>query len=68
MSRNRICGLLAVLAALAGLYGLTMGALCPLVHLAQLESFGEPYLAPFAKVSGKGILRRRITRKQEESE
>ena len=56
---------LAVLAALAGLYGLTMGALCLLVHLAQLESFGEPYLAPFAKVSAKGILRRRFKNKEE---
>jgi hypothetical protein len=55
---------LAVLAALAGLYGLTMGALCLLVHLARLESFGEPYLAPFAKVSAKGILRRRITKEE----
>ena len=51
---------LAVLASLAGLYGLTMGALCLLVHLAQLESFGEPYLAPFAKVDLRGILRKRL--------
>ncbi len=51
---------LAVLGALAGLYGVTLGALCLLIHLAGLESFGEPYLAPFAKVSLKGILRKRI--------
>ena len=51
---------LAVLAALAGLYGMTMGALCLLVHLARLESFGEPYLAPFAKVSVKGVLQHRL--------
>ena len=51
---------LAVLGALAGLYGVTLGALCLLIHLAGLESFGEPYLAPFAKVSLRGILRKRI--------
>lgn len=52
--------LLAVLAALGGLYGVTMGALCLLIHLAGLRSFGEPYLAPFAKVSFRGILRQQI--------
>ena len=57
---------LAISAALAGLYGMTMGALCLLVHLAQLESFGEPYLAPFAKVSVKGVLRRRIKNRRSE--
>jgi hypothetical protein len=50
--------LIAVLASLAGLYGLTVGAICLLMHLAQLESFGEPYLAPFAKLSARGILRK----------
>lgn len=57
---------LAVLASFAGLYGLTVGGLCLLVHLAQLESFGEPYLAPFAKVDLRGILRKRL--KHENSE
>ncbi len=52
--------LLALMASLAGLYGLTMGALALLIHLAQLKSFGEPYLAPFAKVSVRGILRKRM--------
>ena len=51
---------LAVLGALAGLYGVTVGFLCLLIHLAQLKSFGEPYLAPFAKVSVRGIIRKRI--------
>jgi len=57
--------LLAVLAALGGLYGVTMGALCLLIHLAGLRSFGEPYLAPFAKVSLRGILRQRIRSERE---
>jgi len=51
---------LAVLASFAGLYGLTMGILCLLVHLAGLNSFGEPYLAPFARVSVRSILRTRL--------
>ncbi len=48
---------LTILGALGGLYGVTIGSLCLLIHLAGLESFGKPYLAPFAKVSLKGILR-----------
>lgn len=51
---------LTVLAALAGLYGVTVGALCLLIRLAELESFGEPYLSPFAGVSLGGILRKPI--------
>ncbi len=55
--------LLAVLAALGGLYGLSVGVLCLLVHLAGLESLGESYLAPFARVSGKhALLRARLNR------
>lgn len=52
--------ILAVLASLAGLYGLTMGGLCLLVHLAGLSSFGAPYLAPFARVSVRGLFRKRL--------
>ena len=52
--------LLAVFSSLAGLYGLTMGGLLLLVHLGGLTSFEEPYLAPFARVSLRGILRKRL--------
>ena len=52
--------ILAILASLAGLYGLTVGGLCLLVHLGGLSSFGEPYLAPFAHVSARGFLRKRL--------
>lgn len=52
--------LLTILASLAGLYGVTIGGLCLMVHLAGLSSFGEPYLAPFARVSLHGILRKRL--------
>lgn len=52
---------LAVLASLMGLFGLTLGALGLLVHLAGLESMGVEYLAPFSAVSGqRAILRRRL--------
>ena len=54
-------GLIAVLASLGGLFGLTAGGLCLLIHLGGLESLGRPYLAPFARVSGlKMLLRRRL--------
>ncbi len=56
---------LAVMAALAGLYGVTVGALCLLIHLAGLKSFGEPYLAPFAGASLRGIIRKRIRSESE---
>ena len=52
---------LTVCAALAGLFGMTMGLICLLVHLGGLESFGRPYLAPFSAVSADGaLLRRRL--------
>ena len=39
--------LLAVLASVGGLFGLILGIAALLYHLAGLESFGVPYLAPF---------------------
>ena len=39
--------LLAILASLGGLFGLTAGCAALIYHLAGLESFGVPYLAPF---------------------
>ncbi len=39
--------LLAVLASVAGTFGLGMGVAALIYHLAGLESFGVPYLAPF---------------------
>ncbi len=40
--------ILLVLSALMGGFGITIGLLGTLVHLASLESFGVPYLAPLA--------------------
>jgi hypothetical protein len=34
-------------ASLLGMFGLVMGLVTIVVHLSMLESFGEPYLAPF---------------------
>ena len=40
--------LLAILASLAGLFGLVVGTAALIYHLARLESFGVAYLSPFA--------------------
>ena len=40
--------LLAILASLGGLFGLAAGCAALIYHLAGLESFGVPYLAPFS--------------------
>ena len=45
--------LLALLAGAAGLFGAVMGGAALIVHLAGLESFGVPYLTPFAVSAGK---------------
>ncbi|MGE5614038.1 MAG: spore germination protein [Bacillota bacterium] len=45
--------LLTVMGSLAGLFGLVVGMIILLWHLAKLESFGVPYLSPL--VSGEGM-------------
>lgn len=39
--------LLAILSSIGGLFGLSLGCAGLIYHLARLESFGVPYLAPF---------------------
>lgn len=57
--------LLALLAGFGGLFGLTAGALCLLIHLAGLESFDIAYLSPFCGVRGvNALLRRRLARQK----
>ena len=51
--------LLAILASLGGLFGLSLGCAVLILHLAGLESFGTPYLAPFT--SGAGAPRGQAT-------
>ena len=58
---------LALLASAAGLFGLIIGVVALTRHLAGLESFGTPYLAPFtvgyAQGKGKADLTRPPLRK-----
>ena len=49
---------LSVLASLMGLWGVGLGTLVLVIHLASLRCLGVPYLTPFP--GGRGLLRRRI--------
>lgn len=56
---------LILLASFLGVYGVVLGVLTVLIHLASLESFGIPYLMPFVAVKADesmdyqdGIIRR----------
>ena len=54
---------LAALAAIAGLYGWTVGLLLLIIHLSSLTSLDTPYLKPFS--AGKKPLLLRRLKKQE---
>ena len=45
--------LIAILASAAGLFGLAAGCAGLIYHLASLETFGVPYLAPFTAGAGQ---------------
>lgn len=51
---------LAVLGALGGLFGVTLGAIGLLIHLSGLTSLGQAYLAPFSEGKKPGILRGKL--------
>ncbi len=52
---------LTVCAAVAGLFGLTVGLIALLLHLGGLQSFGLSYLRPFDRAETGGVvLRRRL--------
>ena len=56
---------LTLCACLAGLFGLSMGAVALAIHLAQIESLGVAYLAPFCREEGAAsILRTRLVRQR----
>ena len=57
----------AALGAFAGLFGVTVGFLGMLIHLAALSSLGVPYLAPFSGGDAAQLLRPRLTRQKEEN-
>ena len=52
--------LLAVLGALGGLFGVTVGAAALLIHLSGLKSLDVPYLSPFSEGKMPHILRRKL--------
>ena len=51
---------IAVLGALGGLFGVTVGAIVLLIHLSGLTSLGVSYLSPFSEGENPRILRRRL--------
>lgn len=57
----RLCRfLLTVSGVLAGLFGVTVGLILLVIHLAGLTSLDEPYLSPFARGTELELLRQRI--------
>ena len=52
--------ILGVLAACAGLFGVTAGLLSLVIHLSGLTCLGVPYLAPFSQMEEMNILRPRL--------
>lgn len=55
--------LIALLASLGGLFGVTCAVAALVIHLSSLESFGTPYLAPFTVGAGQGRGKSDIIRK-----
>lgn len=51
---------IAVLGAVGGLFGVTLGALALLIHLSGLESLGVAYLSPFSQGTMPKVLRGRL--------
>jgi hypothetical protein len=51
---------IAVLGAVGGLFGVTVGAVSLLIHLSGLQSLGVAYLAPFGEGKASAVLRRRL--------
>ena len=54
----------AGLGAFAGLFGVTVGFLILLIHLAGLTSLGVPYLMPFASGDADFLLRKPAGREE----
>ena len=50
---------LTLMGGIGGLFGLSVGVLLLLIHLAGLSSLGEAYLAPFSAARAGGALSRR---------
>lgn len=56
---------LAVLGALAGLFGVAVGLIALLIHLSGLTCLGVAYLAPFSKVKNASLLRKRLVKNKD---
>ncbi len=57
-SALRLCRFLLVLAAIGfGMFGVALGCALLLYHLSSLESFGIPYMSPFAGSEGRHLSR-----------
>ncbi|MGM9521005.1 MAG: spore germination protein [Oscillospiraceae bacterium] len=66
----RVCRFLLVLLAIAlGMFGLAIGFVLILYHLSTLESFGVPYMTPFAgsegRYFGRALLRKSMKVKKD---
>ena len=55
---------LAVLSALFGFFGLTVGLILLTIHLSRLESLGVPWLAPFQSDPSGAVIRKRLNREK----
>ena len=56
---------LAVLGALAGLFGVAVGLIALLIHLSGLTCLGVAYLSPFSKVKNASLLRKRLVKNKD---
>lgn len=66
---TRLCRMLLVFTAgVSGLFGISFGLLILLAYLCKLESFGVPYLTPYAGSEGKGIIHDSVLRLPEDVE
>lgn len=55
---------LTICAAVAGLFGLSVGLIALLLHLGELRSFGRSYLHPFDRAATGGVIIRKRLREQ----
>jgi spore germination protein KA len=47
--------ILTIFSAISGLFGLSIGLILLVLHLAYIETFGVPYLSPYVGNEGKEI-------------
>ena len=57
--------ILAILGAIAGLFGVTVGLIALIIHLSGLTSLGISYLAPYSRWRDMSLLRPRHIKRKE---